>query len=156
MATIWRIGAGDKDKDLVPSMLEHGVMMLGPGRIGDISGLSKGDIHRELVRHFIKGRRASMLVAFRDEVAIGELVVLRLGPVCFAVGAVSGPYVWREEFSEVRSYWNRGEKFRTETSWDLQHTRSVAWHALKDKKALCFFRRGIYGGGTDVLQNSRP
>ena len=77
MAAIWRIGAGDKEKDLVPTMLKHGVMMVGPGRIGDLSGLEKHRIHRALVEKWEeggKGRRADMLISFRDEAKTGELV----------------------------------------------------------------------------------
>lgn len=33
---IWRVAAGDEDKDLVPLMLRNQVMLIGPGWIGDI------------------------------------------------------------------------------------------------------------------------
>ncbi len=146
MAKIWRIGAGDKEKDLAPLMIEEGIMLLGPGYIGDISNKTDEDIKIDLAKDNYEGPRTlRMLISFRDAV-IGEIIVLRLGSVCLAVGVISGVYEWKNEFEEVCSYWNPGKKYRAETPWKLQHTREVEWFILKDKEALCYFRRGIYGG----------
>lgn len=144
MPQIWRVGAGDKEKDYMPLMLEEGVMMIGPGAIGDLTGLSAPQIEVELVAQGAKATDSGVLLCFRDRARENELVILRLGSVCFAVGAIAGPYEWRSQFDDVRSYWNAG--YRNEQSWDLQHVRKVDWFALKEREALCWFRRGIYGG----------
>jgi len=150
MAAIWRIGAGDKDKDLVPLMLEKGLMLIGPGDTDDITGLNRAAI-KDKVNNIPNGNprdksSAGYLLGFRDA-KNGEIVVLRLGSVCFAVGVIIGDYKWSDEFKKVYSYWNKEKIYRqNDPPWDLQHTRKVEWFILKDAEALCYFRRGIYGG----------
>jgi len=145
---IYHIGAGDKEKDLVPCMLNNKIMMMGPGDIGDISGKSNDEVKtliKEAYPSDKKSKDADMLISFRDA-PNGALVVLRLGSVCFAVGAISDIYVWNQKFGKVYGHWNSSRQyFSAEQYWDLQHTRKVKWFVLKDTQAIFFFRRGIYG-----------
>ena len=153
MAEIWQIGAGDKEKDLVPTMLESGLMIIGPGNGGDISSLDDQTLENnlrktgEIEEKHIKST-VIFLKAFRDANE-REIVVLKLGSVCFAVGAIAGKYKWDKQFEKVYSYWNKDNKYdsemeKREVGWDLQHTRKVDWFVLKDNKAIYYFRRGIY------------
>jgi hypothetical protein len=138
---IWRIGAGNEDKDLVPLMLEKQVMLIGPGN-------DTGDITGKDLNTFLKLTRTdrSSLRSFRDEAKEGNLVVLRLGSVCFSVGAISSGYIYDDEYSDVYSYWNDNKAKSGEQPWDLQHTRKVKWYVLSDRSAIYHFRKGIYGG----------
>ena len=101
MAEIWQIGAGDKEKDLVPTMLESGLMIIGPGNGGDISSLDDQTLENnlrktgEIEEKHIKST-VIFLKAFRDANE-REIVVLKLGSVCFAVGAIAGKYKWDNE-----------------------------------------------------------
>lgn len=145
--TIWQLGAGDKEKDLLPIMIENKIMMIGPGDVGDISSIDKKTLEKLLKEKGINEGKTtpSMLISFRDA-SEGEIVVLRLGSVCFAVGAIAGKYEWRKEYGKVYSYWNRDKKYdQSEDYWDLQHVRKVDWFVLKDEEAIYYFRRGIYG-----------
>jgi len=145
MADIWQIAAGEKDKDLVPLMLEKNLMLIGPGEISDISGMDKSEVSMRVKNKYPKDKRIALnLLQFRD-VKNGAIVVLRLGSVCFAIGAICGEYEWREEFDKVYSSWNKEKEYRkNEEPWSLKHTRKVEWFILKDREALCYFRRGIY------------
>ena len=146
MTVIWQIAAGDKEKDLVPTMLENGVMIIGPGRIRDITSPDndKLTIEKKLLKNGQPKNDAGSLIAFRDKAKEGAIVVLRLGSVCFAVGVIAGKYKWDNKYKEVCSYWNRNNKYdseieKKEEGWDLQHTREVAWYVLKDNDLLSSF-----------------
>jgi len=140
MGNVWQIATGGKEKDLIPTMIEEGLMMIGPGdnvyisSTNDVSSTNdmkyKSDI--KILKSFCESKK-------------GEIVVLRLGSVCFAVGAIDSPYERNDKFAKVKSYWNRtGSYDPNEQPWDLQHTKKVIWFILKDKEALFNFRRGIY------------
>ena len=143
-SVIWRIAAGDEDKDIVPLMLRDQVMLIGPGSIGDITNLTDAGVLN--LPNFSK-RDLQYVVAFRTAARNGHLVVLRLGSVCFSVGAIRSEYFYDDKYAEVYSSWNIGGTFYpNECSWDLQHARKVTWYGLTDNEALCCFRKGIYGG----------
>lgn len=76
MSTIWRIAAGDKEKDLIGTMLGNGVMMVGHGKTGDISGLELPVIQDLLtakcdVEQSKSKATARLLLRFRDGANIG-------------------------------------------------------------------------------------
>ena len=75
-SVIWRIAAGDEDKDLVPLMLRDHVMVIGPGSIGDISRLTDAEV-RSLST--FKNNDLRCVIRFRTDARCGQLVVLRLG-----------------------------------------------------------------------------
>jgi len=143
-SVIWRVAAGDEDKDLVPLMLRDQVMLIGPGSIGNITNMSDTDV---LGLRDARKRDLQYLVAFRTKARIGHLVVLRLGSVCFSVGVITSDYFYEEKYAEVYSFWNIERKlYPKEQSWDLQHARRVKWFGLIGPEALCYFRKGVYGG----------
>ncbi len=141
---IWVVAAGDEDKDLVPHMLESGRMFIGPGAItGDLAGKTAKEI--KLIPK-LKSRIASSLISFKFRAKEEEMVVVRLGSVCFAVGAISSEYIHNLDHSSMLSYGNKSRLLSPkEDYWNLSHTRNVNWYVLKDPKAIHFFRKGIYG-----------
>jgi hypothetical protein len=143
--TVWRIAAGDKEKDLVPLMIRDQVMLVGPGSTGDLANMSEAQVRG--LPPSIQGFDPGALVAFRFRAQVEQIVVLRLGSVCFSVGVIKSKYFHDNRYAQVYSYWNPVGRFRpTEPPWDLQHARKVDWYGLTDMEALGFFRRGIYGG----------
>ncbi|MBI3801890.1 MAG: hypothetical protein HY268_33580 [Deltaproteobacteria bacterium] len=143
-SVIWRVAAGDEDKDLVPLMLRDQVMLIGPGSAGNIANMTDTDV---LKLSNAKRRDLQYLVAFRTDARKGHIVVLRLGSVCFSVGVITSDYFYEDKYAEVYSFWNSDKKFYPkEDSWDLRHARQVKWFGLIDPEALCHFRKGIYGG----------
>jgi hypothetical protein len=92
-------------------------------------------------------RKLHYLVAFRTMARQGHLVVLRLGSVCFSVGVITSDYFYDSTYAADYSSWNEAKAFSPqEGPWDLQHARKVKWYGLTDRRALCCFRKGIYGG----------
>ena len=147
-AIVWRVAAGDEDKDLTARMIEDQVMLIGPG-VDDISHLSDSDVLKLACAPKITKRELEILIRFRADEKRGQLVVLRLGSVCFCVGAIVSKYCFDSRYDKVYSYWNPDGRFcLSEVPWKLQHKRDVHWYVLSDRKALCHFRKGIYGGAS--------
>ncbi len=139
-SVVWVVGAGDEDKDLVPSMLVDGVMIIGPSR-------STGDLDKvNLTKLSGLGRNdKSALKCIKNRIKLNQIVVLRLGSVCFAVGSIKSDYKFNPKYSSVKSYWNKGSLSPAEKSWSMEHVREVDWFILNDPEAIHFFRKGIYG-----------
>jgi hypothetical protein len=144
---VWRVAAGDEDKDLVPMMIREQVMLIGPGSTGSLANASDVEIRRLPVSADVSRGDLQYLVAFRWGALKEHIVVLRLGSVCFSVGAITSDYFYNLRYDKVYSSWNPGDRFHLkESTWDLRHARKVNWYGLTDEQALCFFRKGIYGG----------
>jgi predicted Mrr-cat superfamily restriction endonuclease len=151
---IWKVGACDSGKDLVPPMLKDQVMLIGVGdSVGDITNMTKSDVlelklpaNSKLTERAWK-RQLQYLVSFCYEAKKGELVVLCLGSVCFSVGVIKSDYFYDATYNHVYSYWNKDKRYdQKEQEWQLPHARSVKWFGLTDQQTLCHFRKGIYGG----------
>ena len=141
---LWRVAAGDEDKDLVPLMIRDQIMLIGPGSIGNIADMRDEDV---LKLPNARRRDLQYLTKFRTAARKGHLVALRLGSVCFSVGVIESDYFFENKHAKVFSYWNSNRQFyANEVPWDLQHARRVKWFGLTDMEALCHFRKGIYGG----------
>jgi hypothetical protein len=144
ISKVWVVAAGDEDKDLVPHMIESGKMFVGPGSTtGDLASKSASEIKSI---SGLKNRVASSLISFKFKAKKKEMVVVRLGSVCFAVGSISSEYTHDLTYSNMLSYGNKSRLLSpSEDYWNLSHTRDVSWYVLKDPKAIHFFRKGIYG-----------
>jgi len=139
-STVWVIAAGDEDKDLVPSMLNDGVMLVGPSRsTGDLTGKDINKIPN------LRSVDKSTLESIKSRIKMEQIIVLRLGSVCFAVGAIKSNYKFDPKYLNVTSYWNNGSFSPAEDQWSMQHTREVNWYVLNQPKAIHYFRKGIYG-----------
>jgi len=108
--TIWQQAAGDTDRDYSDLCLKWDVILSGPGSAGKWP-----DCRPSLLADEWSSRKVAGLKRFADEMADGDLVVLRIGTsTVLGVGHIEGLYDWSEEFGDI-------------DGWDLQHFRRVRW-----------------------------
>ncbi len=108
--TIWQQACGDTDRNYSNVCLEWDVILNGPGNAGPWR-----ECEAKLEAAGWSSKKRTDLRRFSEEMAEGDLVVLRLGTRrVMAVGELVGPYDWSELFSDV-------------DGWDLQHVRRVKW-----------------------------
>ena len=108
--TIWQQAAGDGKRDYVQVCVNLGVILNGPGN----DGCWPGCVESLRASGWSK-KKINNLRLFCEEMAPGDIVVLRLGTKSvYAVGKIDGDYDWREEFGDV-------------DGWDIQHVRRVKW-----------------------------
>ncbi len=108
--TIWQQAAGDTNRDYSDLCIRWDVILNGPAWPGAWPGCIQ-----TLQDHSITPRKITDLRRFAEEMADGDIVVLRIGTSSVrGVGQVVGPYAWHPEFGDV-------------DGWDLQHIRRVRW-----------------------------
>lgn len=108
--TIWQQACGDTDRNYSNVCHEWDVILNGPGNAGPWP-----ECEAKLEAAGWSSKKRTDLRRFSEEMAEGDLVVLRLGTRhVMAVGELVGPYDWSELFSDV-------------DGWDLQHVRRVKW-----------------------------
>jgi len=107
---VWQQAAGDTDRDYADLCLRWGVILNGPANAGPWP-----ECRQTLLADGWSSKKLTDLRRFAEEMADGDLVVLRLGTSSIlAVGEIVGDYEWRPEFGDI-------------DGWDLQHTRRVRW-----------------------------
>lgn len=108
--TIWQQAAGDTDRNYGHLCLKWDVILNGPGYAGPWP-----DCRAPLLNDGWTSKKCTGIGRFCDDMADGDLVVLRLGTSnILGVGEVVGDYEWKELFGDV-------------DGWDLQHIRRVRW-----------------------------
>jgi hypothetical protein len=108
--TIWQQAAGDTDRNYVELCLRWGVILNGPGQAGPWP-----EFKSALEQSGSSARKLKDIKRFAEEMANGDLVVLRIGTSSVpAVGEIVGNYEWSDDFGDV-------------DGWDLQHVRRVRW-----------------------------
>lgn len=130
--TIWQIASGDGGRDYSRFLIQHDLMLLGPGAPGEYTPeryapvIASGQLTKE---------KASALGRFRTEVHPGDRVLLRKGRRVVAIGVVADPgYQWNEAFDDV-------------SGWDLQHTHRVCWkRELSGELEIRQRNRSLFGG----------
>ena len=137
--TIWQQAAGDKDRDYVQVCLNFGVILNGPGENGRWP-----ECRESLRQDGWSKKKISNLRLFCEEMAEGDIVVLRLGTdlVC-AVGEIVGDYEWHQEFGDV-------------DGWALEHVRRVNWFWVGDPGPCRFETFTLKFGDTSQLLTSQP
>lgn len=106
----WQQAAGDSDRNYADICLKWDVILNGPGYAGAFP-----DSITKLKGDGWSSRKITDLKRFSDDMADGDIVVLRLGTsIVVGVGVVVGQYEWSELFGDV-------------DGWDLQHVRRVKW-----------------------------
>lgn len=107
---VWQQAGGDTDRDYTSLCLSWDVILNGPGYGGAWPACKP-----VLAADGITSKKLSDLKRFAENVAEGDIIVLRIGTSTVrAVGEVVGPYEWRDDFGDV-------------DGWDLQHVRRVRW-----------------------------
>jgi hypothetical protein len=107
---IWQQAAGDTDRNYADVCLKWDVILNGPGYAG-----SWPECIESLRQDKWSARKITDLKRFSEEMADGDLVVLRIGTATvLAVGQVVGGYEWSDKLGDV-------------DGWDLQHVRRVRW-----------------------------
>ena len=110
---VWQVAAGDKKRNYVEICLDWGVILNGPSE-------SEGKPrdwrrNREILQQEVSSQKFADLRRFCDEIADGDLVVLRLGTdKVYGVGQVVGGYDWCEAFCDI-------------DGWDIGHIRRIRW-----------------------------
>jgi hypothetical protein len=107
---IWQQAAGDTDRNYADLCLRWGVILNGPGYKGPWP-----KCREELLADEWGSRKLTDLSRFAEEMADGDLVVLRIGTsTVLAVGEIVGDYEWHQGFGDI-------------DGWDLEHSRRVRW-----------------------------
>jgi hypothetical protein len=108
---IWQVAAGDTDRNYADLCLEWDVIVNGPGSEGPWP-----ECRDALANDWgVSSKKLNDLRTFAEEIADGDIIVLRMGTTdVLGVGVVIGDYQWNEEFGDI-------------DGWDLQHIRRVRW-----------------------------
>jgi len=95
---IWQVAAGDTNRNYADLCLHWHVILNGPGSEGAWPEC------QECLREGwgLSSRKVTDLRRFAEEIADGDLVVLRMGTTdILGVGIVVGEYLWNEEFGDI-------------------------------------------------------
>jgi hypothetical protein len=129
--TIWQQAAGDTDRNYVDLCLKWGVILNGPAYAGPWP-----KSREKLLANGCSPRKLTDLWRFAEQMADGDLVVLRLGTSSvFAVGKIVGDYEWCSEFGDI-------------DGWDIQHVRRVRWLWESPKEPQVFKTYALRQGDT--------
>ncbi len=136
---VWQVAAGDTNRDYADVCLEWDVILNGPGEEGPWPTC------REALRgDWGLTRKISDLKRFAEEIAEGDVVVLRLGTTdVLGVGVAAGEYLWSQEFGDV-------------DGWDLAHVRRVKWVWKANGTPQRFDTYTMKLGDTVQLADSKP
>ena len=113
---IWQIAAGEAGRFYSDLFLQHDVMFLGPGDIGEYS---KEAYTKAIADGWAGSGIVSDIASFHSNVREGDFVLMRNGLQVKSVGVVAGPYAWSSAFDDVYG-------------WSLQHMRRVIWQEHLD------------------------
>lgn len=132
---LWQMAAGDTDRNFSDLCLQWGIIMLGPGRQGNIQAATT-DVEASLLEDGISSRMISILKQFAFEVKTGDIVVLRLGKSeVHGVGVVKGKYGWSSALMDI-------------DGWDLCHYFPVEWIWSKPDKNPMLFKDALNFGNS--------
>ena len=123
------MNAGTGNRDRWQAWLERGVVTIGWGELGDLRR-SQQDIQSELTsRGHGKqpSQRSFFLFNFGNEMKVGDIVIV-----------VEGNKRWLG-WGEVRGDY----QYDSEASWDLAHSRTVAWRPCEEPVSIPERKRGI-------------
>ena len=137
---IWQVAAGDTNRNYADLCLHWDVILNGPGSEG-----SWPECQEELRKGWgLSSKKLTDLRRFAEEIADGDLVVLRMGTTdILGVGIVVGEYVWNEEFGDV-------------DGWNLEHVRRVKWLWKYDDAPKRFDTYTLKFGDTVQEMDSQP
>ena len=129
---VWQMAGGEPARDYVDLFLDHDVMFIGPGYLGDFNE----NYDRYMEENRARGGGASIISQIRrfvQDVKPGDRVLLRKGHRVEAIGLVpDDPYEWNPLFDDVYG-------------WDLKHTRRVIWQRQHDKELVNIQKkRGLF------------
>lgn len=114
----WQIASGDTGRDYSGLFLQHDLMFMGPGQVGEYEDERYGDA---VARGEITSKnKARMVRSFVQDVTPGDLVLLRKGHRVVAIGLVADEEGGRQGY-------RYDDTFSDIFGWDLQHTRRVVW-----------------------------
>ena len=96
----------------------------------------RGRVQASLANGWVVVGKLTDLRRFAEEMADGDLVVLRLGTSSvLAVGEVVGDYEWRPEFGDI-------------DGWEIQHARRVRWLWASREQPASFETYALKQGDT--------
>ena len=109
--TVWQIACGEAGRRYDDLFLEHDIMFLGPGRLGQYS--------RETYAAAVDDGRitndeCNRVARFHKRVKEGDFVLVRAGHRVVGIGVVASDYGHDDRFDDIHG-------------WDLQHFRRVTW-----------------------------
>ena len=134
--SIWQVAAGDGSRDYADVFLKFGVILVGPGSLGNY--FEKKNVYTDSESEWYR----DFIPTIAENIRIGDLVVLKrphsLKWEIVAVGEVISDYEYQEVFSDV-------------DGWDLQHCRRVRWKKPKELTIIKGLRRGtLFNVNNDV------
>lgn len=113
---VWQVAAGDPGRDYSRLFFEHDIVLLGPGRHGDIRVRSADYVGWT-------NQKIGSIRSMADQVEPGDVMVMRVGAQAVGIGVVPGDddagYRWDETYDDIHG-------------WDLHHMRRVCWTPLTD------------------------
>ncbi len=128
-ARVWLMNVGAGRPNLWSTWLERGIATIGWGEVGDLRRGQK-DIQDDLTRRGHgknPSQRAFFLANFGNEMKVGDIVIAVEGKKrLIGWGKVRGDY-----------------EYDAEASWDLAHSRTVAWQPCEHPVSIPEPRSGI-------------
>ncbi|MFN3167786.1 MAG: hypothetical protein ACE37H_12055 [Phycisphaeraceae bacterium] len=113
---VWQVAAGDPGRDYSRLFFDHDIVLLGPGRHGDIRE-NKSDYAGW------SNQKIGSIRSMADQVEPGDIMVMRVGAQVIGVGIVpdghDAGYRWDETYDDIHG-------------WDLHHMRRVCWTPIHD------------------------
>jgi len=137
---IWQIAAGDTDRHYADMCLRFGIVVIGPGRYGHMTGTVNAVA--EMRKEGISSRQITMLQQFAAEIKEGDIAVLRIGrSEVHGVGIIRGKYSWSPTLMDV-------------DGWDICHYWPVEWVWKSDGKPKLFQNALNFGNTLQRLTQS--
>ena len=124
---LWQFAAGDSNRSYQDLCLRWDAIMFGPGYKG-----AWPDCEAALKQDNWSTRKLGLIRKFSEEVAEGDVIVLRVGTSeVYGVGEVVGEYAWYEDFGDIDG-WHLGHVRRVKWRWKYQGTpKKFKAYALK-------------------------
>jgi len=141
--TVWMLRAGQAGV-YAPAFVERSLAAVGWGQTGDVSGISREELERSVVRCFPdanrnqRGQAVNTLYRVAHTIGDGDLIITpEPGTRTLLLGRVVGPYRYLDE----------------PIGTDYQHARPVRWFARVSRDELSYGARNSLGS---LLTLTRP
>jgi predicted Mrr-cat superfamily restriction endonuclease len=150
----WQVGTGDAGRDFSQLCLDHDVVCIGPGKFGPYD---EEKYDAAIVRNHYSRSKILTIRSFRNDVQLGDIVILRNRQTVVGVGIVGSDYGHDNRFDDI-------------FGWDLEHFRRVVWqHQLNEELGKIQENHKLFGhmkqqptfsavtnNNGDVLDRIRP
>jgi len=107
---VWQIAAGENGRYYDQLFIDHDIMFLGPGRVGEFPFSYEQSVKDKLITQDEYNR----IDTFVNDIKDHDVILLRRGREVRAIGLTVAGYQYYEQLDDIYG-------------WDLQHVRRVCW-----------------------------